>query len=344
MTEQRLRAYIEQVVRRYCDRFWEDHTDVFTFCMAEKDVSGMASYLYPDDYIKQKISDAYYADLMNGQLTSVFQAIKQSLAVQSMKRYQKAMRDYVALMNTNIGVRISDSSWKEGGKSKFAGWKIRFSDIPASVEDPLKWERTINDKGKAGIGYLTVYALIKNNVKCQLTLVNPDGEEKAVYEFKIPAGTGNIICDIDLATGESSHIVPHLANLELEYETNGIFAPTEYYRKGINDEVTSDLDVTETGWMIYLDNSAKINKAYFQAEIEKFFHRHDFIFVDDIGNIRIGDDIVGKFNAEVIDRVYHVFWYDTDIDYSDTKLEDIYTAPLAAEGTVKLKYKTKLKK
>ena len=39
-------------------------------------------------------------------------------------------------------------------------------------------------------------------------------------------------------------------------------------------------------------------KAHFQTEIEKFFKQHDFIVVDQFGNIQIGDNIVGKFEGE----------------------------------------------
>lgn len=294
MTELKLRAFIEQSVRRYCDRFWEDNTEVYTQCMAEKDVNSIGTYLYPETSMMQEISDIYYAELCNGVLVSVFQAIKKNLEAQSMKRYHSAMKEYLAMINAHIGLRFSDSSWKEGTKSKYAGYKIRFTDIPSDIEDPERWQATIDDNGKAHIGYFTIYALIKNNVRCCLTLLDPEGEEKACYEFKIPAGSGKIVCDIDLATGESTNIVPKLKNLELAYDP----AEIEIAQKWIGTAISMGSDVVEpydggTSCKILLNNGFN-KRARFQSEIEKYFKRHDFIVVDHTGNIRIGDDIVGK--------------------------------------------------
>lgn len=427
MTDDRLRAYIEQSVRRYCDRFWEESDEVFTFCMAEKDVHSLSTYMHPDESMMQQMSDEHFAELMNGTLTSVFQAIKKNLEVQGMKRYQSAVRNYMALMNANVGLRIFDSSWKEGVKSKYAGYRIRLSEIPETVEDPQRYERTINEQGKANIGYFTVYSLIKNKMKCRLTLFNADDEEKAFYEFHIPAGTGKLICNIDLATGESTTIVPKLKDLELEYKPNALLSEYTLYRKGINDIVSDPNEEKEIGAMLYLDNLTGHIETRFQTEIAKFFKKHDFIIVDHAGNIRIGDDIVGKFdanklqgrgkftinvsypfvektkmeflnqnkkvksildtsssayinllngtiqhkidcdftvsrstdgeeyfvnytgigsyklNAEVVNGVYHVGWYNTDVDFSETQLDDITTRQMEAEGTVKLSYKTRLR-
>ena len=302
MTDDRLRAYIEQSVRRYCDRFWEESDEVFTFCMAEKDVHSLSTYMHPDEDMMQQISDEHFAELMNGTLTSVFQAIKKNLEVQGMKRYQSAVRNYMAVMNANVGLRIFDSSWKEGGKSKYAGYRIRLSEIPETVEAPQHYERTINEQGKANIGYFTVYSLIKNKMKCRLTLFNADDEEKAFYEFHIPAGTGKLICNIDLATGESAAIVPKLKNLKLEYEPKYVEMSVRLkgFRKVSPGEMKHDFDfigrqkLTFNYPSIYYLISKDIR---FETEIEQFFKKHDFIVVDHSGNIRIGDDIVGKFDA-----------------------------------------------
>ena len=50
-----------------------------------------------------------------------------------------------------------------------------------------------------------------------------------------------------------------------------------------------------------------------------------------------------KLNAEVVNGVYHVGWYNTDVDFSETQLDDITTRQMETEGTVKLSYKTKLR-
>ena len=199
------------------------------------------------------------------------------------------------MVNTNVCLRIKDSSWKKGEKSKYAGWKIRFSDIPESVSDASKWQSIIDDEGKANIGYLTEYALIKNKTKLELTLVNAEDVDQRTFSFTIPEGSGKVMVDIDLATGGIEIEAPRLKNLTLSYDPStveGILFLAGKNNFGMDDEI--DYETT-----IYLDNTLNnvLYKSRFQTEIEKFFKRHDFIVVDPSGNIRIGDDIIGKFEG-----------------------------------------------
>lgn len=294
-TEEQMRSYIEQSVRRYCDRFWEDTGSAPDWCIEEAKTQGLTSYMYPDAATQKAISDEYFAELMNGDLVSVFQAIKANMEVQAAKRYKKAVKDYMDMVNTNVCLRIKDSSWKKGEKSKYAGWKIRFSDIPESVSDASKWQSIIDDEGKANIGYLTEYALIKNKTRLELTLVNAEDVDQRTFSFTIPEGSGKVMVDIDLATGGIEIEAPRLKNLTLSYDPStieGILFLAGKNNFGMNDEI--DYETT-----IYLDNTLNnvLYKSRFQTEIEKFFKRHDFIVVDPSGNIRIGDDIIGKFEG-----------------------------------------------
>lgn len=295
-TEEQMRSYIEQSVRRYCDRFWEDTGSAPDWCIEEAKTQGLTSYMYPDAATQKAISDEYFAELMNGDLVSVFQAIKANMEVQAAKRYKKAVKDYMDVVNTNVCLRIKDSSWKKGEKSKYAGWKIRFSDIPESVSDASKWQSIIDDEGKANIGYLTEYALIKNKTRLELTLVNAEDVDQRTFSFTIPEGSGKVMVDIDLATGGIEIEAPRLKNLTLSYDPStieGILFLAGKNNFGMNDEI--DYETT-----IYLDNTLNnvLYKSRFQTEIEKFFKRHDFIVVDPSGNIRIGDDIIGKFDGD----------------------------------------------
>ena len=46
--------------------------------------------------------------------------------------------------------------------------------------------------------------------------------------------------------------------------------------------------------LLYLNNALN-RRARFQAGIEQFFNRHNFITVDEFGNFKIGDNIIGVF-------------------------------------------------
>lgn len=290
MTEMQLKAYIEQTVRRYCDRFWEDNNDVYTFCQAEAGRLGFTSYHQISEADQQTISDEYFAELMNGELVSVFQDIRVSIQVECDNRLEKALADFQKQLNTKVALQIVDSSCLEGDSSRYRGWTVRFTEMP-SVSDPEHWQSTVNGLGKCRLGYFTEYALISNKVKCSLTLVNPKGEDVALYSFQIPEGTGRINIQIDLATGGQEIDAPHLDGLKLEYDPAVI--PIPYTMSGTYASGTEQHSTTPETF-ISMDNMMNRN-ARFQTGLERFFKRHDFITVDKSGHIMIGDDIVGEF-------------------------------------------------
>ncbi len=290
MTENRLNAYIEQSVRNYCYKFWEDD-DERAFCIAEAEDRakslGISTWSYETESLRQQISDEYYSELMNGILVSVFQAIRNHQKVEAYNRYVSAAKGVAALVNRQIELRIWDNSWKEGEKSKYEGWTVRFSYIPSSIGKKDDWQVTLNEHGRGSIGYFTEYALILNDMPTRLTLIDPDGKEVADYPFTIADKRGKQIVDIDLSTGGVELETPHLDGLELTYDSNVVEYPFGF----------GDLD---GDGLLYLDNTLN-KRARFQTAIEKFFYRHAFITVDKNGKFKIGDDIVGGFEGDALE-------------------------------------------
>ena len=292
MPEHRLRALIDAKVRDYCDRFWYD-TNAQAMCVHEAEAWGLSSWFYPDEATRKEISDAYYADLMNGDLVSVFEAIKNNLAQQAGKRYAKAMKDYLDMMNTNVIVYCYDSSCKEGEKSKYADWWVRLSDKPL-FGDARQYKRYITEKGTASIG-VTRYSLVLNKLKGEITLSTPEEVDKATYKFTIPDGVGRVVVKIDLATGGTDIEAPELTNLELVYDPVEVPAHYEIWGKNYFDEYEVRAG---SEYSIDFNDTDYYKHTRFQKELEKFFQRHDFIVVDKSGNIKIGDDIVGKMEGD----------------------------------------------
>lgn len=303
MNESRLKAFIEQSVRVYCDHFWSDeYKSDFDFCCAEKDVKGIGTYLYPEEAMRKQISDEYFAELMNGELVSVTAAIKNNIAVQANKRAVSAANAVAEELNTKIGIRIVDSEWKEGETSKYAGLKIGFSEVPDVVKDKEKWTKTLNDKGRAGIGYFTEFSLMQNGMKPQLTLYNENDVEQKTYSISIPDGTGIVYVNIDLATDGVEIEAPKLKNLELTYAPDYIDTPwsmsgTFNHEDSQGNLISEPYSVEDAVGVSISFNDNFYKNVRFQYEIEKFFKRHDFITVDKSGNINIGGDIVGKMNG-----------------------------------------------
>ncbi|MBP5364498.1 MAG: C10 family peptidase [Bacteroidales bacterium] len=293
MTEQRLVAYIEAAVREYCDRFWND-TDAQAMCVAETKNQGLSSWFYPSEATRKTISDEFYADLMNGELYSVFFAIKNHLGAKAATRCSKALRDYMSIFNTYMGFRIVDSSWKEGETSKYAGWTIAFSHIPEVASDPQNWKRTITDKGTASLGYFTVWSLIENDAQCKITLFNKRDEAKKDFIFTIPNKTGKVEITLDIDKEGARVEAPELKNLELTYDPAQVPIHYDCYGEYEGEYTT----VYSPNWGIMLNNSPLYMNTHMQTELEKYFAKHDFITVDQYGNVTIGDDLTTKLEGK----------------------------------------------
>jgi len=305
MTADQLNAYLEQSVRNYCYKFWEDD-DERAFCIAEAEDRakslGISTWQWETESLRQQISEEYYSELMHGVLVSVFQAIRNHMKVEAYNRYASAAKSVAALVNRQIGLQILDKSVKEGEKSKYAGYTIRFSYMPESLLSDEYLNRTINEQGRCKIGYFTEYALIVNDMPTRLTLIDPKGKEVADYPFQIANKKGTQVIEIDLSTGGVEVENPKLEGLELQYDPAVIQLPVTYsgydytydnngnlYKYPVGGDTPSMMPVP-------LDNSYN-KKANFQVEVEKFLHRHEFITVDENGNVKLGDDISTKFEG-----------------------------------------------
>ena len=288
-TNTQLDSYVEAVVRDYCDRFWID-TNAQSMCVAEAKAHGLSSMMYPDEYTRKTISDAYFAELMNGQLVSVIQSVRNHVKVDAFNRYTTEAKSLAKLMNTQIGLQILDKSVKEGEKSKYAGYTIQFTLIPESLSDPEHFKNKINEKGRCKIGYFTQYALIVHDIPTRLTLIDPKGKEVADYPFTISNKTGKQVIEIDLSTGGVEVENPHLDGLELQYDPAEADATYDWY--GYFDGKYMRVGGPEMP--IPLNNSFN-KRANFQLAVEKLLNRHNFVTVDASGNFKIGDDITGQF-------------------------------------------------
>ena len=305
-------AYIEQVVRRYCDQFWEETShQIETYCSAEAYRKGFASSLWITEAEKKAVCDEYYAELINGTIAKVVSDIRQDLAAEQFKSYARAAVHMAKYMNTKLGFVISDSSCPEDGESKYSGWKIRFTEIPSNVKDPDEWQATIDEHGRCRMGFFTLYTLFNHKVKPQFTLIDLNGVERATYDYKIPEGDDKIILGIDLATTGNAITNPHLDNLQLVYDTGKFDYDAKFYIVGIPKESKwygfnlYDLTDTSSDPKVNLNTDhAEFNLfgSYYiwknyreQSAIEQVFNDIHEIKVDEMGTMFFGDQEVGKF-------------------------------------------------
>ena len=319
MTEERLKAYIEQSVRMYCEQFWQEKYDeVQFFAFQEAERQGFWKIFSPSDTpsLRQKISDEYFAELMNGHLTSVFQILREKQIVQAHERAAAKVNRMARMMNKKVGFSITDSSVKEGEPSKFAGRKIGFAAVPNDVTDPEDWVTNINEEGKTKLEWFTTYALVSNSMPFRITLFDENGEPEKNFDFTLDGSPAETVINIDLAKDGVKDDTKHLDNLKLEYTPESVVLEQDLFVierfEGTNlreAHWTQSDEITMDDTNIY----ALLYEKRWCTELERFFNRHDFIIVDSLsGNFTIGDDIVGKLVGDSASGTFNI---NTDYKY-----------------------------
>lgn len=300
MSQLKLESFIEYAVKKYCERFWEDNEEVRTWSYEWAKTQGLSTYMWISESDMQQISNEYYAELINGEMVSVIKAIKENLKVEATNRYHKALNRMYAIVNTQYKLQFSDSSKPSDGKSKYAGWTIRFFDIPSSVSNADEWTCTIGDDGTASLGFFTVYSLLQNEMPFKVVLIDPKSIERKTWDFTISEHTGKRGFRVDLANSGVEVEAPKLSDLQLTYDPDHVDTPMTldgyYYEYDSENNLVKRPMQLQQQWQIKFDNSYN-KRARFQYELEKFFKKHDFVTVDGAGHVKIGDDIVGTMTG-----------------------------------------------
>ena len=326
MTKNRLDAYIEQSVRLYLSRIWDNEFNLaWSECCHKTNFWTLFSSV-PDvqPSLQKQLEDEYFAELMNGELVSVFEAIRENLKTVAFNRYYKSLKDVADQVNTRVYIKIIDSSCKEGNISKYAGWTVRFTDAP----DDMKYSKyVISDEGTASMG-CTVYSLLHYNLRPHITLADLEEADQKAFDFKITAVGSKLFVTIDLASGGVEVEAPKLKNLKLSYVPYKI--ETEYECYGTHPFDRKYMLLSTPGAFIEMDGGMN-RKARFQTELEKFFQRHNFITVqENSGIFTIGDDIVGKFENNGLEASGK-FTIKTTHQFTEKTIEDFVNIMNKAE-------------
>lgn len=327
----RLMRYIEQSVRMYTNQFWQEAEQNRADILLEIEKQGIFNKptSYPNASLQQQISDEYFAELMNGELVSVFAALRKKQMVQAHDRVIARIKNMEQMMNKKVGFLITDSSVQEGQPSAFAGYTIGFPVLSENVADPDKWRKTIGNDGKVALGWFTTYALVRNLVPFKITLYNRAGEAVKDFEFELDGEAEKKTIHIDLATEGMIVENKHLDDLHLTYNP----ATVEFDAGGIRAEEDDQYDPQVTGQMVYMDENRNFLKDQTRwcTEVERFFNRHNFISVDPTGNFTIGDDIAGKFDG---DTATGTFILNTDYKFFLQTAQQFLDKWNSEEGTI----------
>ena len=198
LTERDLIALVDDTVRTFCNQIWEDELGLAA-AMNDARNMGWTGGGGLNASIKKELSDEYRNELYNGMFVSVFTAIKKHLETENFDKLLKDVEKFGNLMNRVATIKLTDSS-KGTGASAFSGYKVRFASMPSEIQDPEKWECTLDENGSGNIQF-RVFPYISYGFQPKLVLVNDDDEEVAAYEFSLDYSNDHLQpTTIDLAT------------------------------------------------------------------------------------------------------------------------------------------------
>lgn len=177
MTENRLTALIDAYVNKYCDKLWEDESEV-AMELAEAGLvwtggGGLSEGLKKD--ISAEYREYLYGD--KDKLKKVFNAISEKLEKKQYDIMKDRMMKYAKHINGVVKLHFKDVAAKNG-KSIYAGYTVKFKKMPISITDPHLWECKLDEKGEGDIQF-RLFAYAAAGVKPDMVIVSPSGEEKA---------------------------------------------------------------------------------------------------------------------------------------------------------------------
>ena len=209
---------IDDLVTEYVNQAWKDTNG---FNMAYADTKGKwPSWVEISDKDRREIAENHRKELYAGTLKSVLQNISRKNFCETKAKYDEVYGEYVKMMNKVVNLKFKDSSVRDGEKSKFAGCKIRFAQMPSTILDPEKWECVIADNGDALMQF-RLYPYLSERFKPELEVVD---ENDGIV--------GNIDIEGIKDVGKNYEAVFDLSNEEdmaLEDKWNITLDPVEAY-------------------------------------------------------------------------------------------------------------------
>ena len=217
-SNEELNRVIDDMVVDYCNMPWRDW-DEYTGCVAE--ATGM-SFTYSGGWkesFKEEFSGKMRGELYNYDIPEAMSFIKKQFAQEAFDKMNTEMRKYTYELNKPVELQFFDSSFDEekDTKSQYAGYTVRFKNLPQTIDNPSSWECTLNNKGEGKIrtrvGLMAIYEL-----KPVVELVSTDKKVVRTIELSnLKAGytSETYINRIDLVPKDQSEILAIFVNGKL---------------------------------------------------------------------------------------------------------------------------------
>ena len=329
MTQQELNSAIDKLVTDYCYDVWRsENYDDWNECLSDAMREGWRADGGLITAVQDKLSQEMRSELYNGVLIPVFQAAFNKITEESEDRALAAQNRYIEFMNRSITINFKDSSCPQGEKSRFAGMKLRMVGAPTTDEEADEWIVTIGEDGTCSFELSTI-AYIHNRLPGQFALQKANGEEVAAFDFRFPEtiGAKKIVIGIDLATQVVLPETPQIKGIEMQFSPSVLRFPYAWYWESTSqmtgstithyDEHTlftrlvANADTIGTTRITYhygdpIDDEHPEVPIMSNVEFKhnphsgllQYFAMHSDIMIDpELGQVFIGNDLVGKYNA-----------------------------------------------
>lgn len=329
MTQQELNSAIDKLVTDYCYDVWKsENYDDWNECLSDAMREGWKADGGLTTAVQDKLSQEMRSELYNGVLIPVFQAAFNKITEESEDRALAAQKRYIEFMNRSITINFKDSSCPQGGKSRFAGMKLRMVGAPTTDEEAGEWTVAVGEDGTCSFELSTI-AYIHNRLPGQFALQKANGEEVAAFDFKFPEtiGAKKVVIGIDLATQVVLPETPQIKGIEVEFSPSVLLFPTtlnhyheshsgETFEHGLDHtlgtRLVANADTIGTTMIVYHIGDpidAEHPEIAYMSNVEfrhnphsgllQYFAMHTDIRIDpELGQVSIGNDLVGNYNAE----------------------------------------------
>ena len=169
MSQEEIIKRIDEMVKEYVNQPWND-TDGFNEALSACRGS-WPFWVEIREKGRKELSENHRKELYSGVLKSVIQNINRKYMCKANEELNKIYEECAEMMNKVVNLRFKDSDVGEGEKSKFAGCRIKFTEMPHTILDPKKWECVVKDNGEAVIQF-RMYPYLTEGFKPELEVVD----------------------------------------------------------------------------------------------------------------------------------------------------------------------------
>lgn len=190
------KARIEAIINNYVNEFWQSEDTIGEYYQIVTDNAVWTGGGLNDNLTK-KITNAEKNELIRTSLAPVFSTLAKNIRLELFDNYTQSMRDFEALLNQRIKVKIYEKN--SGDKPiQFAGGKYQFAELGEGVNTE-DWRGTLDQNGAAQTDF-TVLGHIESGMPNALLVYRADQavDEEAVKRVSFDIADPDQVVEINI--------------------------------------------------------------------------------------------------------------------------------------------------